>query len=58
LSEHVISLHAEMMRHKVTLSKLKATKDITLEESLSITTGRCDLDIATHARKMHKKLSI
>jgi hypothetical protein len=27
----------------------------TLEESLSITTGRCDLAIATHARKMHKK---
>jgi hypothetical protein len=26
-----------------------------LEESLSITTGRCDLAIATHARKMHKK---
>jgi hypothetical protein len=25
-----------------------------LEESLSITTGRCDLAIATHARKMHK----
>jgi hypothetical protein len=25
----------------------------TLEESLSITTGRCDLAIATHARKMH-----
>jgi hypothetical protein len=29
-----------------------------LEESLSITTGRCDLAIATHARKMHKKISI
>jgi hypothetical protein len=28
----------------------------TLEESLSITTGRCDLAIATHARKMHKNL--
>ena len=27
-----------------------------LEESLSITTGRCDLAIATHARKLHKKL--
>jgi hypothetical protein len=27
----------------------------TLEESLSITTGRCDLAIVTHARKMHKK---
>ena len=26
-----------------------------LEESLSITTLRCDLAIATHARKMHKK---
>ena len=26
----------------------------TLEESLSITTLRCDLAIATHARKMHK----
>jgi hypothetical protein len=25
---------------------------------LSITTGRCDLAIATHARKMHKKISI
>ena len=25
-----------------------------LEESLSITTGRGDLAIATHARKMHK----
>jgi hypothetical protein len=31
---------------------------MTLEESLSITTGRCDLAIATHARKMHKKISI
>jgi hypothetical protein len=29
--------------------------NITLEESLSITTGRCDLAIASHARKMHKK---
>ena len=27
---------------------------VTLEESLSITTLRCDLAIATHARKMHK----
>jgi hypothetical protein len=26
-----------------------------LEESLSITTGRCNLAIVTHARKMHKK---
>jgi hypothetical protein len=31
---------------------------ISLEESLSITTGRRDLAIATHARKMHKKISI
>ena len=31
---------------------------LALEESLSITTGRCDLAIATHARKMHKKISI
>ena len=29
-----------------------------LEESLSITTLRCDLAIATHARKVHKKISI
>jgi hypothetical protein len=29
-----------------------------LEESLSITTGRCDLAIATHARKMHKNLFV
>jgi hypothetical protein len=29
--------------------------NLTLEESLSITTGRCDLAIATHAREMHKK---
>ena len=28
---------------------------VSLEESLSIPTGRCDLAIATHARKMHKK---
>jgi hypothetical protein len=28
---------------------------LALEECLSITTGRCDLAIATHARKMHKK---
>ena len=27
----------------------------TLEESLSIINGRCDLAIATHARKMQKK---
>ena len=26
-----------------------------LEENLSITTGHCDLAIATRARKMHKK---
>ena len=31
---------------------------ITLEESLSITTGRCDLTIATHARKTHKKIFV
>ena len=31
---------------------------LTLEESLSITTGRCDLAIATHARKMHKKIFV
>jgi len=30
----------------------------TLEESLSITTGRCDLAIATHARKMQKNLFV
>jgi hypothetical protein len=29
---------------------------LSLEERLSITTGRCDLPIATHARKMHKNL--
>jgi hypothetical protein len=29
-----------------------------VEESLSITTGRCDLAIATHARKMHKNLFV
>ena len=27
----------------------------TLEESLSITTGHCELAIATHVRKMYKK---
>ena len=31
---------------------------LTLEESLSITTGRCNLAIATHARKMHKNLFV
>ena len=31
---------------------------VTLEESLSITTVRCDLATATHARKMHKQISI
>ena len=31
---------------------------ITLEESLSITTGRYDLAIATHTRKMHKKMFV
>ena len=30
------------------------TNRTTLEESLSITILRCDLAIATHARKMHK----
>ena len=30
--------------------------DSPLEESLSITTGHCDLTIVTHARKMHKKI--
>jgi hypothetical protein len=29
-----------------------------LEESLSITTGRCDLAIVTHDRKMHKNLFV
>ena len=29
-----------------------------LEESLLITTGRCDLAIATHARKMHEKIFV
>jgi hypothetical protein len=29
-----------------------------LEESLSITTGRCDLAIASHARKMYKNLFV
>ena len=29
-----------------------------LEESLSITTGRCDLAIVTHARKMHINLFV
>jgi hypothetical protein len=33
-------------------------ESIALEESLSITTGRCDLAIATHARKMHKNLFV
>jgi hypothetical protein len=28
-----------------------------LEESLSITTGRCDLAITTRTKKMHKKIS-
>jgi hypothetical protein len=31
---------------------------LSLEESLSITTGRCELAIATHARKMHKNLFV
>ena len=31
---------------------------MTLEESLSITTIRCDLAIATHARKMHKTIFV
>jgi hypothetical protein len=30
----------------------------TLEESLVITTGRCDLAIATHAKEMHKNLFV
>ena len=30
----------------------------TLEERLSITTGRCDLAIATHARIMHKNIFV
>ena len=32
--------------------------DHTLEESLSIATGRCDLAIVTHAKKMHKNLFV
>ena len=31
---------------------------VSLEESLFITTGRCDLAIVTHARKMHKNLFV
>jgi hypothetical protein len=38
--------------------KNKITLVFALEESLSITTGRCDLAIATHARKMHKNLFV
>ena len=34
--------------------KQKASQILSLEENLSITTLRCDLAIATHARKMHK----
>ena len=37
---------------------LGAMRGLSLEESLSITTGRCDLAIATHARKMHKKVFV
>ena len=35
--------------------RLRHQRSMSLEESLSITTGRCNLAIATHARKMHKK---
>ena len=40
--------------------RFKITRILTnsLEESLSIPTGRCDLAIATHARKMHKKIFV
>ena len=31
---------------------------MSLEESLSVTTGCCDLAIATHARKMHKTIFV
>jgi hypothetical protein len=40
------------------LFKLVVHQQQPLEESLSITTGRCDLAIATHARKMHKNLFV
>jgi hypothetical protein len=36
----------------------RQTLFMSLEKSLSITTARCDLAIATHARKMHKKIPI
>jgi hypothetical protein len=37
---------------------MKNMNIVALEESLSITTGRCDLAIVTHARKMHKNLFV
>ena len=41
---------------KIKKKKRKKKKTLRpLEESLSITIIRCDLAIATHARKMHKK---
>jgi hypothetical protein len=40
------------------MNKSQGPKVPTLEESLSITTGRCDLAIATRSRKMHKNLFV
>ena len=44
--------------HRFNIEEPDYLKWLTLEESLSITNGRCDLAIATHARKMHKKIFV
>jgi len=45
-----------IQRNKLGFQSSKMDMFQSLEESLSITTGRCDLAIATHAKKMHKNL--
>ena len=53
---HKISVSWKVARKKLSyVSQTVFCVDIilSLEEILSITTGRCDLAIATHARKMH-----
>jgi hypothetical protein len=46
------------LRHVPYSLRSKLNRHRSLEESLSITTGRCDLAIAIHARKMHKNINM
>jgi hypothetical protein len=54
----VESIFATSSQRLGTGNTLCIVGEVSIEESLSITTGRCDLAIATHARKMIKNLFV